>query len=175
MSTASSHSPTELKDGKEGRGLSASVMDEPRVLKEKIQGRLCRDRKFIELTVRTHPSAQPAAHHLTLPACQRGGADAIGGSNALAEGRVDLAEAGPLRPLLLPTVQHQLVEMWGAVNGSGQPETVLNGLYHLHAETGNRYQVRYFGTSVFIALLVKLDKFSMCMVVTGGQAGEVNM
>lgn len=34
MSTASSHSPTELNDGKEGRGRSASVMDELRVLKE---------------------------------------------------------------------------------------------------------------------------------------------
>lgn len=32
MSTASSHSPTELKAGKEGRGLSASVMDELSVL-----------------------------------------------------------------------------------------------------------------------------------------------
>jgi len=27
MSTASSHSPTELKEGKEGSGLSASVME----------------------------------------------------------------------------------------------------------------------------------------------------
>lgn len=32
MSTASSHSPTELNDGKEGRGRSASVMDELKVL-----------------------------------------------------------------------------------------------------------------------------------------------
>lgn len=34
MSTASSHSPTELKAGKDGRGLSARVMDELRVLEE---------------------------------------------------------------------------------------------------------------------------------------------
>lgn len=40
MSTASSHSPTELKAGKEGRGLSASVMDELRVLGDKGQARL---------------------------------------------------------------------------------------------------------------------------------------
>lgn len=36
MSTASSHSPTELKAGKDGRGLSARVMDELRVLEEEI-------------------------------------------------------------------------------------------------------------------------------------------
>lgn len=38
MSTASSHSPTELKAGKEGRGLSASVMDELSVLQGKTLG-----------------------------------------------------------------------------------------------------------------------------------------
>lgn len=44
---------------------------------------------------------------------------------------MDLAESGPLRPLLLPAVQHQLMEMWGAVNRSREPETVLDGLDHL--------------------------------------------
>lgn len=63
---------------------------------------------------------------------------------------MDLAEAGPLCPLLLPTVQHQLMEMWRAVNRSWQPETVLNGLYHLHTETGNQYQAGNFGTYIVI-------------------------
>lgn len=65
------------------------------------------------------------------PACQCGGTDAVRGADALAEGRVDLAEGGPLRPLLLPAVQHQLMEVLRAVNRSRQPETVLDGLDHL--------------------------------------------
>lgn len=40
MSTASNHSPTELKAGNEGRGLSASVMDELRVLKDRRRGQM---------------------------------------------------------------------------------------------------------------------------------------
>lgn len=44
---------------------------------------------------------------------------------------MDLAEGGPLCPLLLPAVQHQLMEVWRAVNGSRQPEAVLDGLDHL--------------------------------------------
>ena len=44
---------------------------------------------------------------------------------------MDLAEAGPLRPLLLPAVQHQLVEVGGAVDRSRQSEAVLDGLDHL--------------------------------------------
>jgi len=66
-----------------------------------------------------------------VPARQRGGADAVGGADVLAEGRVDLAEAGPLRPLLLPTVQHQLMEVGGAAHRSRQPEAVLDGFDHL--------------------------------------------
>lgn len=45
---------------------------------------------------------------------------------------MDLAECGPLCPLLLPAVQHQLMEMLRAVNRSRQPETVLDSLDHLH-------------------------------------------
>lgn len=67
----------------------------------------------------------------SVPARQRGGADAVGGADALAQSRVDLAEAGSLRPLLLPAVQHQLMEVWRAVNWSRQPETILDGLDHL--------------------------------------------
>lgn len=67
-----------------------------------------------------------------VPARQRGGTDAVGGADALAQSRVDLAEAGSLRPLLLPAVQHQLMEMRGAVDWSREPETILDGLDHLH-------------------------------------------
>lgn len=54
---------------------------------------------------------------------------------------MDLAEGGPLCPLLLPTVQHQLMEMWRAVHWSRQPETVLDGLDHLQdmQKTENNY------------------------------------
>lgn len=69
--------------------------------------------------------------HQRVPARQRGGTDAVGGADALAQSRVDLAEAGSLRPLLLPAVQHQLMEVLRAVNGSREPEAVLNGLDHL--------------------------------------------
>lgn len=67
----------------------------------------------------------------SVPARQRGGTDAVGGADALAQSRVDLAEAGSLRPLLLPAVQHQLMEMRGAVDWSREPETILDGLDHL--------------------------------------------
>ncbi len=65
---------------------------------------------------------------------------------------MDLAEGGPLRPLLLPAVQHQLMEMWGAVNRSWQPETVLDGLDHLQdLQKKNSYnQVRKSGNGIVI-------------------------
>lgn len=72
---------------------------------------------------------------LTAPACQRGGADAVWGADALAEGRVDLAEGGSLRPLLLPAVEHQLMEVRGAVHRSREPEAIFNGLDHLRRPT----------------------------------------
>lgn len=137
MSTASSHSPTELKDGKEGRGLSASAMDELRVLKMRkwgwdiIHWQRLRKALYLLSLKRSHAST---------PARQRGGTNSIRGANTLAEGWVDLAEAGPLRPLFLPTIQHQLMEMWRTVDWRWQPETVLDGLYHLHRETGNQLE-----------------------------------
>lgn len=62
---------------------------------------------------------------------------------------MNLAEGGPLGPLLLPAVQHQLVEMWSAVNRSRQPETVLDGLDHLQDVQKKHNQVRKFGISDF--------------------------
>lgn len=49
---------------------------------------------------------------------------------------MDLSEARPLRPLLLPAVQHQLVQRRGTVQRSWQPETVLDCFDHLqHTHT----------------------------------------
>lgn len=44
---------------------------------------------------------------------------------------MDLSETRPLRPLLLPAVQHQLVQRRGTVQRSWQPETVLDRFDHL--------------------------------------------
>lgn len=76
----------------------------------------------------------------TAPARQRGGADAVRGADALAEGRVDLAEGGSLRPLLLPAVEHQLMEVWRAVHRSREPEAIFNGLDHLRRPTEEEKQ-----------------------------------
>lgn len=46
---------------------------------------------------------------------------------------MDLAEGGSLRPLLLPAVQHQLMEVWRAVDRSREPEAIFNGLDHLRS------------------------------------------
>lgn len=42
-----------------------------------------------------------------------------------------LGEAGPGIPVLLPAVQHELVEGRGAVWGRGQPVVLFNGIDHL--------------------------------------------
>lgn len=147
MSTASSHSPTELKAGKEGRGLSASVMDELSVLEDKTPGWLYRN-EYVR------PGPLQSALHRTVPACQRGGTDAIRGADALAQGWVDLAEGGPLCPLLLPAVQHQLMEMWWTVDWSRQPETIFNGLDHL--QNGQKKKSNSLGEAVRLSLRVAL-------------------
>lgn len=79
---------------------------------------------------------------------------------------MDLAEGGPLCPLLLPAVQHQLMEMWRAVNWSREPETILNGLDHLqdvqkkensYIRLENLQLVRFFslGTCTIIGYIPK--------------------
>lgn len=80
MSTASNHSPTELKAGKEGRGLSASVMDELRVLKDKKKGQMDHGNEDAQ--------HRPAGlmQNQAIPACQCGGTDTIWGADALAHG-----------------------------------------------------------------------------------------
>lgn len=75
------------------------------------------------------------------PARQRGGADAVRGADALAQGRVDLAEGGSLRPLLLPAVQHQLMEVRRAVDRGREPETIFNGLDYLRRRRKANHQL----------------------------------
>ena len=49
----------------------------------------------------------------------------------LVEGTDHLGEAGPCIPVLLPTVQHELVQGSGAVWGRGEPVVLFNGIDHL--------------------------------------------
>lgn len=49
----------------------------------------------------------------------------------LVEGADHLGEAGPCIPVLLPTVQHELVQGCGAVWGRRQPIVLFNGIDHL--------------------------------------------
>lgn len=49
----------------------------------------------------------------------------------LVEGADHLGEAGPCIPVLLPTVQHELVQGCGAVRGRRQPIVLFNGIDHL--------------------------------------------
>lgn len=49
----------------------------------------------------------------------------------LVKGADHLGEAGPCIPVLLPTVQHELVQGSGAVWGRGQPVVLFNGIDHL--------------------------------------------
>lgn len=44
----------------------------------------------------------------------------------------DLSELGPVRPLPLPAVQHELVERHGAVHGRGQAVALIDSLDHLN-------------------------------------------
>ena len=52
-------------------------------------------------------------------------------ADELVERLDDGGEAGPVRALLLPRVQHQLVDGLGAVHGRRQPEALLDRLDHL--------------------------------------------
>lgn len=43
----------------------------------------------------------------------------------------DIGELGPCVPVLLPAVQHQLVQHYRTVHGSREPEVLLDGINHL--------------------------------------------
>lgn len=46
----------------------------------------------------------------------------------------DLAELGPVVAVLLPAVQHELVECAGTVHGWGQPVVLLNSIDYLRGD-----------------------------------------
>ncbi len=54
----------------------------------------------------------------SVPASQGGGPDVVRAPRGLAESAVDLGEGGSLCPLLLPAIQHELVQRRWAVHGS---------------------------------------------------------
>ena len=59
--------------------------------------------------------------------------EAAGVADELIQDADDLLKLGPVAPLLLPAVQHQLVERSGAVHGRGQPVALIHCLDHLGA------------------------------------------
>lgn len=52
-------------------------------------------------------------------------------SDQLVEGADEVGEARPCRAVLLPAVQHELVQVGGAVWGRGQPVVLLYSINHL--------------------------------------------
>lgn len=54
----------------------------------------------------------------------------------LVQGVDDLCKSGPAIAILLPTVQHELVEGGGAVWGRGQPVVLFNSIDHLQRQGG---------------------------------------
>lgn len=47
----------------------------------------------------------------------------------------NIGEFGPCVPVLLPAVQHELVQRHGAVHGGGQPVALVNSLDHLEGRS----------------------------------------
>lgn len=63
----------------------------------------------------------------------------VGVADQLVQHVDDLPELGPVGPLSLPAVQHELVQHDRTVHGSWEPEVLLDGIYHLgHSERGQR-------------------------------------
>lgn len=134
ISIASSHSPTELKDGKAEKVRSVRGMD-----------------ALWDLPT-TRGGEEGAGHGLRWElagkaeqraAKQGGGSPGARGAGALrgllalhhlAQDVVDVRELGSLAAVLLPAVEHELVEGWLAVHRGGQAEPVLHGLHHLQQQ-----------------------------------------
>lgn len=57
--------------------------------------------------------------------------EAAGVADEFIQDADDLLELGPVVPLFLPAVQHQLVEGGGAVHGRGEAVTFIHRLYDL--------------------------------------------
>lgn len=60
--------------------------------------------------------------------------EAGGVTDHLVQGADDVGEAGSYVAVLLPTVEHQLVQGTGAVHGRGQAVVLFDGVNHLGEE-----------------------------------------
>lgn len=134
ISIASSHSPTELKDGKAEKVRWVRGMAVPRDLPTERDGERGAGHGAAEqgTAERAKPEVSPGA----------GGAGALRGLQALqhlGQDVVDVRELGSLAAVLLPAVEHQLVQGRLAVCRGGQAEPVLHGLQHLrwHRRAGD--------------------------------------
>lgn len=77
------------------------------------------------------------------PGGQRGrGLQRVGVADHLVQVVDDLAELGPVVALLLPAVQHELVQHAGAVHGGGQPVVLLDGGDDLQGATESSVRPR---------------------------------
>lgn len=121
ISMASSHSATELNDGKAEKALLERGMDVPWDLPTE------------RVVKREWGTAGPRRDgEVWKPgACGAGALRGLQALHQLAQGVVDLRELGPLAALLLPAAEHQLVEGWLAVGRGGQAEPILHSLHHL--------------------------------------------
>lgn len=63
------------------------------------------------------------------------GLQGVGVADHLVEVVYDLAELGPIVAVLLPAVQHQLVQRTGTVHWRGEPVVLLYGVDDLQGET----------------------------------------
>lgn len=62
------------------------------------------------------------------------GLQGVGVTDHLVQVVDDLAEFGPVVAVLLPAVQHELVQCAGTVHGWGQPVVLLNGIDDLRGD-----------------------------------------
>lgn len=86
-------------------------------------------------------------------------------SDQLVEGADEVGEARPCRAVLLPTVQHELVQVGGAVWRRGQPVVLLYSIDHLgkraeHVSLGRVMPIKVHISFVFVpCLYIKRSTF----------------
>ena len=75
--------------------------------------------------------------------CVGGDLEGPGVADELVQDADDVLELGPVVPLLLPAVKHQLVEGSGAVHGRGQAVSLVHCLDHLgEGKQEGRFKMR---------------------------------
>lgn len=84
----------------------------------------------------------------------------------LVQGVDDLCKTGPAIAVLLPTVQHELVQGSWAVHRRGQPVVLLNGIDDLW------WQARIKMTREMCQLVISKDGVSSSQVGTGALSGH---